>query len=85
MLFILTSDQWIGFGLSYNADSITMIVVLSGDLNGDGFVGLSDLDAVLGHWNTGTPPQVSAVIPEPAGLGLMMLGSCGLWNRRVQG
>ncbi len=31
-------------------------VDLSGDIDGDGFVGLSDLDIVLNHWNQGTPP-----------------------------
>ncbi len=29
---------------------------LSGDLNGDGFVGLDDLDIVLANWNQSVPP-----------------------------
>lgn len=38
------------------------------DPSGDGFVGIEDLNIVLGHWNTGTPPDVQAVIPEPASM-----------------
>ncbi len=50
------------------------IGALPGDLNGDGFVGLDDLDIILNNWNNGTPPV--AVIPEPAGIAL--LSSTGL-------
>ncbi len=32
-------------------DDISAAVVLAGDLNGDGFVGIEDLNIVLGHWN----------------------------------
>jgi hypothetical protein len=48
---------------------------LLGDANGDGFVGIADLNEVLGNWNTGTPPAPvddTAVIPEPAGLGMLI-------------
>ncbi len=34
---------------------------LVGDIDGDGFVGLSDLDLVLGSWNQTVPPADSAV------------------------
>jgi len=32
-------------------DSVTLSAILPGDLDGDGFVGLNDLDIVLNHWN----------------------------------
>ncbi len=45
-----------------------------GDLAGigDGFVGLEDLDIILNNWNAGTPPVVSANIPEPTACVIVM-------------
>jgi len=43
------------------------------DPNGDGFVGIDDLSTVLGNWNNAAP-VVADTIPEPAMLGLLMLG-----------
>ena len=37
---------------------------LEGDLNGDGFVGLLDLDIVLSNWNQSVPPADSAADPS---------------------
>ena len=57
--------------------------VIPGDINGDGFVGIDDLNVVLGNWNAGTPPAPGTpTIPEPATLGLMMLGGTALLRRR---
>ncbi len=60
-----------------------------GDPSGDGFVGIDDLNAVLGNWNGGTafpsaptPPAATASVPEPATVGLMMLGGIVLAGRR---
>ena len=43
-------------GLAWNTSALLTTgiveVMLEGDLNGDGFVGLDDLDIVLGNWNT---------------------------------
>ena len=36
-------------------DDISAAVVLAGDLNGDGFVGVDDLNIVLSHWNQTVP------------------------------
>ena len=32
-------------------DTFTQVTAIPGDLNGDGFVGLDDLDIILNHWN----------------------------------
>ncbi len=53
----------------------------SGDGNGDGFVGLEDLNIVLGNWNAGSLPPGLAV-PQPAVLGVMVIGATGLIGRR---
>jgi len=51
------------------------------DPSGDGFVGIADLNIVLGNWNAGTPPGATGqAVPEPASLGL--LGAAGLCLRR---
>jgi hypothetical protein len=36
--------------------TITQPATLDGDLNGDGFVGIADLNIVLGNWNLAIPP-----------------------------
>lgn len=56
-----------------------------GDPSGDGFVGIDDLNAVLGNWNAGTPPPAEALtlVPEPAALTLLTVGSMGLIRRRA--
>ncbi|MBL4689554.1 MAG: PEP-CTERM sorting domain-containing protein [Nannocystaceae bacterium] len=56
---------------------------LAGDINGDGFVGIADLNIVLGTWNNGTlPPAGNATIPEPASMALLGLGGLTLLKRR---
>ncbi len=40
---------------------------LAGDLNGDGFVGLADLDIVLNNWNMAVPPGNPAADPNGDG------------------
>ncbi len=56
---------------------------IPGDINGDGFVGLDDLDVVLNHWNQGTPPSGgNPSIPEPASLALLGVSLAACLRRR---
>ncbi len=59
------------------------VAAIPGDINGDGFVGLDDLDVVLNHWNQGTPPSGGTPsIPEPGSLMLLAAGAAGVAVRR---
>jgi hypothetical protein len=42
----------VAFCLSYGTNTITVTTGLIGDLDGDGFVGIADLNIVLGAWNS---------------------------------
>lgn len=42
----------------------------SADPSGDNFVGIEDLNTVLGNWNAGTPP--ANAVPEPGAAVLLM-------------
>ena len=56
---------------------------LEGDFNNDGFVGIADLNLVLGNWNAGIPPAGgNAAIPEPASMALLGMGAVALLRRR---
>ncbi len=51
----------IGLSVSYGSNTITLNVGLLGDLNGDGFVGIADLNILLPAWNQNvTPGNLSA-------------------------
>ncbi len=55
---------------------------LEGDLDGDGFVGLDDLDIVLGNWNQSVPPAAGNA--DPSGDGFVGLDDLDIvlnnWN-----
>ena len=48
-------------------DTITNAAALDGDLDGDGFVGLNDLDIVLNNWNQNAPPADPRADPSGDG------------------
>jgi len=47
----------------FEASLAEVIASLPGDLNGDGFVGLADLDIILNNWNLNVPPGDAAADP----------------------
>ncbi len=57
-------------------------VAIPGDLNGDGFVGLDDLDIILSAWNQSVPPANEAA--DPSGDGFVGLDDLDIvlnnWN-----
>jgi hypothetical protein len=61
------------------------VVVLPGDLNGDGFVGIVDLNIVLGAWNQSVPP--GDPLADPSGDGFVGIADLnvvlGNWNAGV--
>ncbi len=52
---------------SFGAAHLTTGGGLTGDLDGDGFVGISDLNIVLGNWNQNVPPADPAADPSGDG------------------
>ena len=58
---------------------------IPGDLNGDGFVGVSDLNIILAAWNQNVPPANS--LADPTGDGFVGIADLGVvltyWNTGV--
>ena len=52
-----------------------------GDLNGNGTVDGPDYSEVITYWGTGSPPEPPSGIPEPATLGLLLIGGLALSTR----
>ncbi len=54
-----------------------------GDLNGDSTVSGPDYSEVISYWGSGTPPpELPSGIPEPATLGLLVVGSLMVLRRK---
>jgi T5SS/PEP-CTERM-associated repeat protein len=75
----------LAFDLLYGATDVTLQVIstaLAGDLDGDGFVGISDLNIVLGNWNQNVPP--ANPLADPSGDGFVGIADLnvvlGNWN-----
>ncbi len=62
-----------------------LAAAINGDLDGDGFVGISDLNIVLGNWNQNVPP--GGVLADPSGDGFVGIDDLntvlGNWNTGV--
>jgi Glucose / Sorbosone dehydrogenase len=63
-------------------DGVALIANLVGDLDGDGFVGIADLNIVLGAWNQSVPP--GNALADPSGDGFVGIEDLnivlGSWN-----
>jgi len=77
-------------GGSVHFDNIVLEIIeaqvaLVGDLNGDGFVGIDDLNLVLGNWNLNVPP--GDPLADPSGDGFVGIDDLnqvlGNWNAGV--
>jgi len=73
------------FELSFTDGSEGIFIAnlgLPGDLNGDGFVGINDLNIVLGNWNQNVPPADQ--LADPSGDGFVGIDDLnavlGNWN-----
>jgi alpha-L-rhamnosidase len=55
---------------------------IAGDIDGDGFVGIADLNIVLSNWNAGAPPTGRASIPEPATAATLLLSVTAVLLKR---
>jgi hypothetical protein len=75
-----------GLALLYVNNDVDASRALLGDLNFDGFVGIADLNVVLGNWNAGTPPTVgealAPLVPESANLLVLGVGIVAMICRR---
>ncbi len=67
---------------SGNDNLVMLTVPIVGDLDGDGFVGITDLNIVLGAWNQNVPP--GDPLADPSGDGFVGLADLntvlGNWN-----
>jgi hypothetical protein len=64
------------------ANAIVVLTPISGDLNGDGFVGITDLNIILSNWNLNVPPGDPSA--DPSGDGFVGISDLnvvlGNWN-----
>jgi T5SS/PEP-CTERM-associated repeat protein len=75
----------LGFDVIYSSSGVMLEIVsnaLAGDLDGDGFVGIADLNIVLGNWNQNVPP--GNPLADPSGDGFVGIADLnvvlGNWN-----
>jgi len=91
-----SGQAWFGYGDFVNSvmgvgelggifDNVQIIVnssPLVGDVNGDGFVGIDDLNIILGNWNQNVPP--ANPLADPSGDGFVGIDDLnqvlGNWN-----
>ena len=75
----------LSFDVVYGLDHVTLNVIsnsIPGDLDGDGFVGINDLNIVLANWNQNVPP--ANPLADPSGDGFVGIDDLnevlGNWN-----
>jgi len=73
----------IGLRVNYTPSTVELIAGLLGDLDGDGFVGINDLNIVLAAWNNNVTPGVW-LLGDPSGDGFIGIDDLnqvlGNWN-----
>ena len=81
----LTMPNGLEFTVNYTSNLVQLVVdngTLTGDLDGDGFVGIDDLNLVLGNWNQNIPP--ANPLADPSGDGFVGIDDLnevlGNWN-----
>ncbi len=81
-IFTANSGQVGTFTTGYDNLLITVSSTLTGDLDADGFVGINDLNIVLGNWNQSVPPGDPLADPSGDGfVGIEDLNAVlGNWN-----
>jgi hypothetical protein len=88
-MIVLTEGSKDALGLMFVDDvsvsTIAPVTSLEGDLDGDGFVGIADLNIVLGAWNQTVPP--GDPLADPSGDGFVGIEDLnqvlGNWNAGV--
>jgi hypothetical protein len=80
---LLPAVPGLGLGVQYGLDNVTIVAGLLGDLNLDGFVGVDDLNLVLGNWNQTVAADVW-LLGDPTGDGFVGVDDLniilGNWN-----
>jgi hypothetical protein len=75
--------QQMFFNVAANTELLAVEAYLAGDLNGDGFVGIADLNIVLGNWNQNVTPGYH-IWGDPSGDGFVGIEDLnevlGNWN-----
>jgi PEP-CTERM motif len=78
----IAGNSAVAFGLFDNLLVTGSAPGLTGDLDGDGFVGIADLNIVLGNWNLNVPP--GNPLADPTGDGFVGIDDLnqvlGNWN-----
>ncbi len=72
---------------AYESNAFTApLVLIQGDLNGDGFVGIADLNIALGNWNQDVTPG-DLLLGDPTGDGFVGIADLntilGNWNSGI--
>ena len=83
-IIFLTEGSKDALGSMYIDDvSVVALTLLDGDLNGDGFVGVDDLNIVLIHWNQNVTPG-DLLLGDPTGEGFVGVDDLNIvlvnWN-----
>jgi len=89
-VYTLSTKAWAGFYRTYGSltvGDVRLLIQLQGDTDSDGFVGIDDLNVVLGNWNDHVPAGMTIFgdIDNDGFVGIDDLNKVlGNWNADVQ-